>query len=130
MSNIDYSWPSTEHFGNIFVMINLVIAYTIFNRWRFSLWQCVAAGVATCLAFHIRQNILFCGLLPLAGIVFAAPNWKARIQGALAMAAGGLASWGVIIAIMSVWGDLHGYFYITFPIPAHVRQVRRFVGHR
>ena len=83
MTEAEYCWPATEHFSNLFVAGNLLLAFLFFRDRKFSLAQCAAAGVLTCLAFHVRQTTLFCGLIPLLGIAWLINRIKKKFAGFL-----------------------------------------------
>ena len=112
-----FTWPSTEHFANLFVTGCLVIALAVTRAKNFSTVQCVAAGALAIAAFHVRQNTVLCGLLPLLAVMLADRSWRDRIAAVAWMVAGGMAAWGVVIGIVLWLGDLHGYFWALFIYP-------------
>ncbi len=68
-------------------------------------------------AFHVRQNTVLCGLLPFLAVMLAGRSWRDRAIAGAWMIAGGIAAWGVVIAIVLWLGDLHGYFWALFVYP-------------
>ncbi len=113
----DCDWPSTEHFANLFVVANVLIAYKIVREGRFTLLECFLVGVSSCAAFHIRQNIVLSGALPALMVLLAPASAMAKFRGACAGLAGGLAVWGLVLGLVLKYGDLHGYFYTVFLYP-------------
>jgi hypothetical protein len=115
MTYWDYTWPSTEIFSNVFVAGTLLLAWTIYRARRFSFVQCVLVGALACLAFHVRQNAVFCALIPAFAI------WKAeaplRDKALIALGGtllGGLLAWAVVLALVVWTGDVRMYFWTVF----------------
>ena len=111
----DYAWASTEHAANLFVGINLLISYYIYRRQKYNIPTLVAIGVASCIAFHIRQSTILSMIVPL--YVLLRMHRRAPLQIAhslLWIAVGGLGMWAIVIAMMLYRGDLGGYFFTTF----------------
>jgi len=117
MTNWDYSWPSTEHFANLFVVINVLIAYRIVRDRTFTLLDCILVGVCACAAFHIRQNIVLSGALPGLAILLAPRTMGEKVAGVISCAAGALAMWGLVLGLVYAYGDMRGYFYTVFVYP-------------
>ena len=117
MTNSDFVWLSTEHLSNFFVAGNLLLAFAIYRDRKFRLGQCALAGVLSCLAFHVRQNALFSGTVPLLSILLSGQSNQAKAVGAAVMAGAAVACWGLVLALMASIGDLHGYFYTVFTYP-------------
>lgn len=110
-------WPSTEHFANVFITGILLLALGISRRRSFALWQCFAAGMLAMAAFHVRQNMVLCGILPLLSVCLAQRTLRDRLVAVVTMAAGGLAMWGVVLGLVAAAGDLNGYFFSLFEYP-------------
>jgi hypothetical protein len=107
----------TEHLANLFVMVNLALAVRMILRGRFDLWEAAVSGAATVLAFNTRQNTLLSGLAPLTALALTAPPGR-RLSGAIAWAAGGVLAFAAVLALLvSVGGDLAGYYYTVFEYP-------------
>ncbi len=122
-SNWDYAWPSTEHFSNLFVMVALLCALAMQRTREFSLPECIAVGALVCLAFHVRQNTLLCGLLPLFTLLQAQGSPAKKLLGILSMAAGSLLGFALIAGLMLWMGDLRGYLWTTFAYPQSYASV-------
>ncbi|HEY4313787.1 MAG TPA: hypothetical protein VGN12_30380 [Pirellulales bacterium] len=112
-----FTWPSTEHFANLFVTGNLVIALAITRARTFSTMQCLAAGALAIAAFHVRQNTVLCGLLPVLAVCLSDRSWRERWRAGCLMIAGGLIVWAMIVVAMAIVGDLPGYWWIMFVHP-------------
>ena len=114
MTYWDYTWPSTELFANVFVAGNLLLALAIYRDKRFSLVQCALVGVLACLAFHVRQNTVFCALIPALAVWKARPPRRTLVFALGATLFGALAAWIVILALLVRVGDLNMYFWTVF----------------
>jgi hypothetical protein len=113
----EWIWPSTEHFSNLFIAGMLLIAYAIWREQRFAFWQCASAGILMVIAFHIRQNNVLPGLLPMAAILASDQPAAMKRRGIATLLGGALVSWLMILLIMLRIGDLGGYFYTVFAYP-------------
>ena len=114
----DFSWLSTEHLSNVFIAVNLLVALGITRDGQITWRRCCAAGVATCLAFHFRQNTLLSVLVPLFAVAVARQAVVLKLKGLLWIVAGGLASWAVILLLVGWVADYPGYFDQVFIFPA------------
>jgi len=94
MTHWDYAWPSTEHFANLFVVGNVLIAFRIVRDSRFTLLQCFMAGAFACAAFHVRQNLILCGVVPVLAVLLSPRPAAEKGAGAVAYLAGALSMWG------------------------------------
>jgi hypothetical protein len=117
MRSPDNIWPSTEHFSNLFIAANLLIAFFIFRGQKASNGLAIAAGALSCLGFHVRQTALFSGLLPVLGTLLAKQPAKSKATSIAVMAGAGLVCWGLVLGFVAAVGDLHGYFYTVFVYP-------------
>ena len=118
----DFSWLSTEHLSNVFIAVNLLVALGITRDGQITWRRCCAAGVATCLAFHFRQNTLLSVLVPLFAVAVARQAVVLKLKGLLWIVAGGLASWAVILLLVGWVADYPGYFDQVFIFPARFAQ--------
>jgi hypothetical protein len=116
-SNIDFDWPSLEHFANPFMTGMLLLGLTIYRRKTVRLWQAALLGALGIVTFHIRQQMAIAGVLPLAAILFSDESPRRKIQALSICAAVGAACWGAIL--LWVWrvGDLAGYYHVVFEYP-------------
>ncbi|MBI2823983.1 MAG: hypothetical protein HYX69_04740 [Planctomycetia bacterium] len=117
LTEYGYSWPSTEHFANLFVTGNVLIALSIYRRQSFTLAQCFAVGAFACAAFHIRQNIVLCGVIPGLAVLVTPVGWADKLKGIGAMVAGALVGWLLILGLVLRFCDWREYFWTVFVYP-------------
>ena len=117
LTRTDFVWLSTEHISNLFVTFNLLIAFRIFFYKKFTLWECLLIGVATCLTFNSRQNTLLFGLLPVSAILFTQASVRNKLLGLLLIAGSFFCTFLLVLFWLLGWGDLQGYFYTVFEYP-------------
>lgn len=118
LSYWDYAWFSSEHISNLFVSGCLVLGYLFVRDRRFTAGQCLTVGMLTCAAFHVRQNTVLAGIVPVAGILLAQGPFRSRIRAMGMVAIGGLTMWALIMALVAWLGDLPQYFYMVFRYPS------------
>ncbi len=106
------AWPSTEHFANLFVTANLLIALAIVRKGAWTTPQCLAAGALAITAFHVRQNTVLCGLLPMLAVGLSPWTLRQRFRALLVMVAGGVAAWLAILALVATFADVADYFWM------------------
>jgi hypothetical protein len=114
VAHLDYVWPSTEHFANLFATGNLLVAYAIISKRRFTLWQCAAVGALSCLAFHVRQTAILSGAVPFAAVAMAEASWRRKTIGVAVMFCGGVAALAAAIGLVVKFGDPKSYFNAIF----------------
>ena len=111
------TWPSTEHFANLFVSGVLIIALLIMRDRSIGLGRCLAAGRFAAAAFHVRQNAILCGLMPALAVLLSGEGVKDQLRAVAALAVGAVAVCGLMLGIMAACGDVPGYFYTVFLYP-------------
>jgi hypothetical protein len=110
-------WPSTEHFANLFVTGNLLIALVMVSDRSLSVGRCLAAGALAAAAFHVRQNAILCGLMPALAVLLSGQPRKERLVALATMAGGGLGVCAFMLGLMAWIGDVEGYLYTVFVYP-------------
>ena len=123
LSRFEYAWASSQDAANLFVSVVLFASLRVLLRPTRASLDCFAAGVATALAFHARQNCVLFGAFPLLAALLSPGGRQRGVRSALALAAGGLAGAASVLALMAAVGDLPGYFYTVFVAP------RRYAGN-
>ncbi|MBI2823984.1 MAG: hypothetical protein HYX69_04745 [Planctomycetia bacterium] len=116
-TTLDFLWPSTEHFSNLFVTGCVLVALAITRRGRFSLWQCFGVGALACATFHIRQHTVVSGLVPAVAVLLAPRPAKEKLAACGAILAGAAVMAGAVLALVAWLGDLDGYFWTVFRYP-------------
>jgi len=111
------AWPSTEHFANVFVTANLLLALAIVRQGTSSVAQCLAAGALAITAFHVRQNTVLCGLLPILAVSMSAQPPTQRARALLMMVAGGVVAWLAIIVVVVTFANLTDYLWMLVVDP-------------
>ncbi len=117
LSYWDWAWPSSEMIANIFVGAILLVALAISRSGKSSTRQCVAMGILGCLAFHVRQNMVFSLLVPMFAIWHSPQTSIDKVRSLAAIGNGGLATWGIILAMIFATGDVPMYFWTVFEYP-------------
>jgi hypothetical protein len=117
LSHWDWAWPSSEMVANVFVGALLLLALTINRDGQFTTGQCVTIGVCTCLAFHVRQNMVLSAIVPLFAIWQTPLIVAAKVRAVLVILASVLVTWGLILALVFATGDVPMYFWTVFEYP-------------
>lgn len=117
MTHADYYWPSTEMFSNVLVAGSLVVGLKIYRARKYSFGQCLLAGALACLAFHVRQNTIFCLLIPILAVWLATSSPRALLLALGIMLLGGLLAWLPMLGLVAWAGDVSAYLWTVFVYP-------------
>jgi hypothetical protein len=116
-TNVDFDWPSLEHFANPFMTAMLLLGLTIYRRSSFRLWQAALLGGLGIVTFHIRQQMAIPGILTMAAILCSRESARRKTI-AVAICTGAAAvMWGAILLWLRGVGDLAGYYHVVFEYP-------------
>jgi hypothetical protein len=114
-------WASTENITNTFALMLLAIGLRVRKRGASTTLESLGVGALMTLSFHVRQNTVLFGLVPLYELVTRGTRearWRALghcIGGAMVAAI-------PIISFVALRSSLHEYLRVTFLDP------RRFVA--
>jgi hypothetical protein len=116
LSRFEYAWASSEDASNLFVTVVLFASLRLLLQPEAkAVRDAFVAGAATTLALHARQSALVFGVLPLVAVALRPGRTpKSLLQGALAVGAGALAAWAVVLGLVALVGDVRGYFQTVF----------------
>lgn len=118
----EFSWPGTVHVANLFVLINILVAYRFLRVREAAFSWCVAAGVTVVCAFHSRQSALTLASVPMLVAILIGPTMRARFRAIAGFALGALIGIAAVIALMLWVGNLSGYWDMTFLYPGRFFQ--------
>ncbi|HTO05949.1 MAG TPA: hypothetical protein VMR86_02745 [Myxococcota bacterium] len=117
LSDFRFAWLSSEDASNGFALVALLGAYRSFDSGRIAPRDALLMGAALALAFHARQTSALLGLPCLVSLALAEESPRRKLEGAAWLAAGGLAAWAAVIALVLAVGDFRGYVYAVFVAP-------------
>ncbi len=122
LQRAEWCWASSEHAGNFFVVVLLVVAWRVVNR-RARAAELVVAGAALAVLFNVRQNQSLFGIFPVMALVVTCARWRDRLKPLAAFAGGFLLSWLLVLLVVFVAGDgdVRGYVHTVFLAPAAYR---------
>jgi hypothetical protein len=112
LTNSEFSWLGTEHASNIFVTGAIIIAICIWQKGRFSPWQCLLAGVFSFLAMNVRQTAITVAIVPAIAILFTPKSLSSKAKGAAWCVGGGVL--GLVSVLLGAW--------LISDIPAYLRK--------
>ena len=121
LQRAEWCWSSSEHAGNLFVVVALVVAWRVAIRRVVRLRELAAAGAAIALAFHVRQNQVLFGFVPvLAVLVACRGRWRDVVRPLAAFVAGVVLAWALVLGVVLVasHGAMGGYVRTVFLAPA------------
>lgn len=121
LQRAEWCWASSEHAGNLFVVVVLVVAWRIAIRGVIRLPELAAAGAALALGFNVRQNQVLYAVVPaLALFVASRGRWRDAVKPLAALAAGAAVAWALVILVVLVASDgsIDGYVRTVFLAPA------------
>jgi hypothetical protein len=121
LQRAEWCWPSSEHAGNLFVVVALVVAWRVAIRRVVRLPDLAAAGAAVALAFNVRQNQVLLGIVPVLAVLVAfRGRWRDAVRPLAAFAAGVALAWALVLGVVLVasHGALGGYVRAVFLAPA------------
>ena len=113
----DYSWASTEHVSNLWVVVLLFSAYRLVRDQQGTLWVACLAGFAAICAFNTRQNtILYAAVPVLAMLVGHGTRARKAIYVSFFLAGSAIAA-ALIFALVICVADLIQYYDTLFQYP-------------
>jgi hypothetical protein len=123
LSDFRFAWLSSEDASNGFVLLTLLGAYRGFDSRRIAAADALLMGAGLVLAFHARQTSAVLGAPCLLALAVAEESPRRKLEGLALLAAGAVAAWAAVIALVFAVGDFRGYLYTVFVAPG------RYAGH-
>ena len=117
LSDFRFAWLSSEDASNGFALLTLLGAYRCFDSRRIAARDVLLMGAGLVLAFHARQTSAVLGAPCLLALALAEESPRRKLEGLALLAAGALAAWAAVIALVFAVGDFRGYLYTVFLAP-------------
>ncbi len=114
-----FVWASTENIVNPFALIQLAIALRVRERGTFTAYEALAVGALMTTCFHIKQNTVLFGLVPLHDLLRSASRAD-RCRALGFCAAGAVIAFVPLAGFIALTTDPHEYLNVTFLQPGKV----------